>query len=347
MSFKKELFIKEICDGQIIRALFLVKEASRGETKNGKPYLMLTLADKTGEIAGRVWENADQLLDYCTVGGFINITAQAQEFRGSLQLRITDVTPVDPAGVDLSLFLPASPFDIEEMATELRKTLKRVKDKDLRDLLQKIFKDSTFFDRFKHAPAAKNMHHAYIGGLLEHTLAVARLAENVAVLYPTIDSSLLIAGALLHDIGKVEEFAFVNNQIDYSDRGRLVGHMTLGLEMLQEKVRSFPGFPEEVATRIKHLILSHHGRHDYGSPVLPMMLEAFVLNLIDDLDAKVNYVGRLGSQARSNGYQWTDYQRTLERFLFVQGHGAREDNLPGSEAEPPFEETPSRQRTLF
>jgi 3'-5' exoribonuclease len=177
------------------------------------------------------------------------------------------------------------------------------------------------------------MHHAYVGGLLDHSLGVARLAAKVAELYPDIDPSLLVTGALLHDVGKVEEFSYHAFPFDYTDSGRLVGHHVLGVELVQARIGRIPGFPGELALRLKHLILSHHGRHEFGSPAVPMMLEAFVLNFLDDLDAKVNYLKRLGSQAPAAGYQWTDYQRTLERFLYVQGRPESDPEAEGEEAE--------------
>ena len=169
------------------------------------------------------------------------------------------------------------------------------------------------------------MHHAYIGGLLEHSLGICRLADRVCALYPTIDRSLLIAGSILHDLGKVREFSFAVPPFDYSDQGRLLGHMVISLEILQEKLATLRDFPERTAMMIKHLVISHHGRYEFGSPALPMIREAFVLNFIDDLDAKMNYLDRLSRQAVPAEYQWTEYQRTMERFLFVTGHKADDE----------------------
>ena len=305
----------------------MVKEMSRSETRTGKPYLMLTLIDSSGEIAGRVWENADQLMAECAPGSVVRVAGQAQAYKGVLQLKINTIQAIPSESVDISQFLPAVSGDVKAMAAELLKVVKSVEEPHLRELLLAIFKDKKFKARFNKAPAAKAMHHAYVGGLLEHTLAVSRLADVVCGLYPSIDRDLLLAGALLHDIGKVEEFSFAVLPFDYSDQGRLVGHMVIGIEMIQAKIEKISGFPPELATRLKHLVLSHHGRYEFGSPSLPMMLEAFVLNFLDDLDAKVNYINRLGSKTQESGYQWTDYQRTLERFLYVLGHPPHENNL--------------------
>lgn len=323
MKLAKGDLIKNIRDGQHVDGLFLVKEMSRAETRTGSPYLVLTVMDETGELGGRVWDNADMLMPECPPGGIVSLAGQAQAYRNILQLKINRIKAVPEAEVDMSLFVPSAPGDIDAMAAELEQLAKSVTDPDLKELVLAFLRDKQFFEKFCKAPAAKTMHHAYLGGLLEHTLAVARLADMTTRLYPSIDRSLLIAGAILHDIGKITEFSFDTHPFNYSDSGRLVGHMVLGVEMIQTKINTLDEFPEEIGIKVKHCILSHHGRHEFGSPALPMMLEAFILNFLDDLDAKINYVNRLGSQALEPGYQWTEYQRTLERFLFVKGHSAQ------------------------
>ena len=322
MQPKKGIRIKEIREGDNVDDLFLVKAMSRAETRTGSPYLTITVMDASGEMAGRVWDNADQLMEACPAGGIVRLSGQAQSFKNVLQLKINNLTAIPASTIDIADFLPSAPGDPGAMAAELRKLVKSVDNPFLRELLLAFFQNRKFFERFKKAPAAKNMHHAYIGGLLEHTLAVARLVNVVCPLYPAIDRSLLMAGAMLHDIGKVKEFSFATHPFDYSDEGRLMGHMTLGVEMVQKRIDAVLHFPPALAVRLKHLILSHHGRHEFGSPTVPMMLEAFVLNFLDDLDSKINYVNRVSDQVESAEYHWTDYQRTMERFLYVR-------NTPG------------------
>lgn len=340
----KTIQIKEITDGQAIHDLFLVREMSRGETKAGKPYLSLVLMDASGEISGRVWENAERLMDECPAGAVVAVAAQAQAYKGILQLRIDNLSRVAESEVDLALFVPSTQGNISHMAKELLKLAGSVENPFLKELLLSLFGERRLMQSFKKAPAAKMMHHAYVGGLLEHTLGVARLADSVSSLYPSLDRSLLVAGALLHDLGKLKEFSFDSFPFEYSDRGRLVGHMVLGIEMIQEKINGISGFPEELGDRLKHLILSHHGRHEFGSPSLPMMQEAFALNFLDDLDAKINYLDRLAGQVKGEGYQWTEFQRSLERFLFVKGHPTEEG---GSRDQGQNNGVDPRQRTLF
>ena len=341
---EKGCYIKDIRENQPVEGVFLVKSMARAETKAGKPYLMLTVMDRTGEISTRVWDNADALMPECETGGYITLAGQSQAYKGILQLKIDKLRKIDPETIDPALFMPSTPGDINAMSAELQKLIKTVDDPNLRDLLLAFFKNRKIFTLFKQAPAAKAMHHAYHGGLLEHTLGVARLASMLCELYPTIDRSLLVTAALLHDIGKLEEFSFDTYPFDYSDRGRLVGHMMLGIEMIQQKIDAIPSFPDESATRLKHLILSHHGRHEFGSPVLPMMLEAFVLHFIDDLDAKINYFNTLSAKSKNEGYEWSEFQRTLERFLYIRGRNGGDDLYNGTDGKDDFD---PRQGNLF
>ena len=347
---EKKVFIKDIKEDQLVEDLFLVKEANRAETRSGKPYLIVTVMDRTGEIGGRLWENVDRFMPVCGVGNIVLLRGRAQSYKGTLQLKIDTVSAVKKdkdRGWQPGDFLPATVGDIPAMAKEVMAYAKSVSEPNLKNLLLTIFKNKTFFAAFQQAPAAKRMHHAYYGGLLEHTLAVTRLADTMAGLYPMIDRSLLIAGALLHDIGKTEEFSFDRYPFDYTDKGRLVGHLVLGAEMMLDYIKGLDDFPPELATRLQHLILSHHGRHEFGSPCLPMTLEAFILNFIDDVDAKINYLDRLGSQSDEPGYRWTDFQKTLERFLYVRGGPLSEPDgavPPATEAE---EREEDRQQSLF
>ena len=347
MHHTKGICIKEIGENASVDGLFLVKSMNRAETRTGSPYLSLTVMDATGEMAGRVWENADQLITACPAGGVVRLSGQAQSFKNVLQLKINNLTAIPAEDVDLSEFLPSTTGDINSMTVELRKIAKSIDNPFLRELLLAFFQNRSFMEEFKKAPAAKNMHHAYLGGLLEHTLAVARLAESTSQLYPTIDHSLLIAGAMLHDIGKVEEFSVTSHPFDYTNSGRLMGHLVLGVEMIQKRIDTIPHFPEELAVRVKHLILSHHGRHEFGSPAVPMMLEAFVLNFLDDLDSKINYVNRLSDQAQQEGYQWTDYQRVMERFLYVQNSPAQPPAGIAPATDDTEPEIDPRQRNLW
>ena len=351
MKAEKKVFASQIQEGQAVEDLFMVKDMSRAETRTGKPYLIMTLMDRSGDIAGRLWENADAHINVCQPGSILRVTGQTQAFRGSLQLKIDSVHPVNREDCDETLFLQATSKNIEEMMAAINSMAADVKDPFCRKLLLKFFQDDSFVADFQKAPAAKSMHHAYLGGLLEHTLAVTQLAEMLAGFYRLLDRDLLITGALLHDIGKTRELSYDTFPFDYTDQGRLVGHLVLGVEMIRELISTIQNFPEDLATRLQHLVLSHHGRYEFGSPCLPMLSEAFVLNFLDDMDAKLNFLGRLEEQTAEPGYQWTDFQRTLERFLYVKGRPSRETGADTSRLEEHEESSPqqnnSKQQHLF
>jgi 3'-5' exoribonuclease len=324
MGNDKKIFINQIRDGQYVESLFLVKEMSRAETRSGKPYLILTLMDRSGELPARLWDNADALLPECKPGGLVFVAGQAQTYRETLQLKVDTVKSVAAEGQEMLFFLPASGLDITEMADQVVAMAQSVAEPSCRKLLLKFFNDPSFFADFQVAPAAK--------------------------LYPALDRDLLLTGSLLHDIGKVEELSYRSYPFDYTDQGRLVGHLVLGVKMVQDRINSIAEFPDELATRLQHMILSHHGRYEFGSPTLPMMGEAFVLNFLDDLDAKLNYMGRLEEQAAEEGYQWSDFQRTLDRFLYIKGRPHQDDSGPGHDGDQDMTENlppNSRQHNLF
>ena len=335
MAEAKGIFVNAIAEGQAVEGIFLVKELNRGETRAGKPFLRLKVMDKSGEIGGPVWDDAEALAPLCQPGSYIQISGQGDSYQGSPQLRISRISPADPAAIDPADFIPGGAVDLVRLTAELDGLIAGVTDPHLQQLLSTIFiKDQELRRRFTTAPAAKTMHHAYLGGLLEHTVALARLALTISQLYPAVDRDLLLAGALLHDLGKTEELTYQSYPFGYSDRGRLVGHLVMGAETVGRLAATIPGFPAARLEQLQHLILSHHGRHEFGAPVLPMMQEAFILHFLDDLDAKLNYFARLGEQAREPGYQWSDFQRNLERFLLIKGAG---DDL----AEPTPESSPN------
>jgi 3'-5' exoribonuclease len=309
------LWISEIKEDDQVRGQYLVKLKRMGSTKKGDPFLSITLSDRTGDLEARVWERAEELTRVFNEGDIVDIEGYASAYRGQLQLTLTELRPVE--GIEEpSIFIEVTKEDVTKMMTQLREVLRGIGQPQIRALVEKFLADRHFIALFKKAPAAKSFHHSYIGGLLEHTLSVCRMARLVADHYPDLDGDFLLAGAFLHDIGKVKELRF-GGLIDYTDEGRLIGHLTLGAAMLDEKLADLDGFPEEVSLRLKHLILSHHGEHEFGSPKRPKFLEAFALHMIDDLDAKINGLTRFMERDRQEG-NWTDFNRLFERY-FLKG----------------------------
>lgn len=312
----KTIYVKEIKAGDRVDDIFIVSEKNIAYSQKGSPYLNLHLKDRTGEVDGKVWENALAWDKTFRKGDFIHIQARALSFKNAMQLSISGIQKVDDNEIDIADYLPVTKRDRAEMFAEILRYCGQVKTSCLSALLHSFFGDEKIAELFQKAPAAKGLHHTYIGGLLEHTLSVVRLLEMVAGHYEGLDKDLLITGGILHDIGKIYEFSY-GRIVDYSDPGRLLGHIVIGLEMIDERIAMIPDFPEQIATELRHLIISHHGSLEYGSPKRPKTLEAIVVHYIDDLDAKVNafqeYIKETGDEEESS---WTPYHRLFERYIY-------------------------------
>ncbi len=338
---EKKVFVEDLKEGDRFEDLFLIKNVKVGETRAGKPYLVLTVMDKSGEVSGPIWENAVALQKICVAGEVVQLTGVVQSYRDTLQLRIDGIDQLPQTKVDLVHFYPASPQNMQKMADEVQDLVQSVSNPFLKKLLSHFFKKGDWWSSFQEAPAAKGIHHAYIGGLLEHSLSVAKIADFMAKHYEGVDRSLLLAGALLHDIGKLEELKMESGIVEYTVRGRLKGHLVIGSELVAGVAGKIRDFPEELLEQLQHLILSHHGRHEFGSPAVPMTVEAFILSFLDDLDAKMNITEQLRRKMDNKEMSWTDYQRSLERYLYLGGFGEKE-----MEKEVP-QPNSSRQPSLF
>lgn len=330
-------WVSEIREEDTVRGVYLAKKKKLAVTKRGDPFLIITLADRTGDIETRVWERAELFSQVFNEGDVLEVEGKADLYRNQVQLVLSGLKKTEK-DVDASLFLESSSRPDTEMVSALKEVLKNIENRHLKALLDRFFSDRQFMEAFRRAPAAKNFHHAYLGGLLEHTLAVCEMALSVAGCYPELDGDLLLAGAFLHDIGKIGELQ-AGFHIDYTHEGRLLGHLVMGVSMLEEKIRAMKGFPEDLALRLKHLILSHHGQFDFGSPKRPKFLEALALNIIDDLDAKIKGIGRFLEKDTKEG-AWTEYNRLFERY-FLKG---RIEESEGPEIRPPQD---VKQERLF
>jgi 3'-5' exoribonuclease len=311
----KTVFVANMVENQNIDALFLVVEKRVAETRSGTPYLRLRLSDRTGEIEGRVWEQASELEKEFDKDDFVRSKGRVTRYQDTLQMVIHHIQRVPESAIDPADFLPTSTRDIEAMWDELRTVAKGVGNRTLRELLDAFLNDSELSAKFKRAPAAKKLHHVCVGGLLEHTVTLCRLVLGVSEIYPVLNRDVLLTGAILHDIGKTEELTF-ERSFDYSDPGRLLGHVVIGVEMLEKKIAAQRNFPEELALILKHLIISHHGQYIWGSPKRPKTLEAIVLHHLDDMDAKFNGVHEfLEKHIRFNS-RWTEHHRVFDQFFY-------------------------------
>jgi len=313
-----KVFINEIRENGLIESIFLVKDKSMGLTRDGNSYLSLRLMDRTGEIKGRVWENAESSAKLFEKDDFVKVKSRVVNYQGTLQLNITGIIRCSESEVNLKDFLPESKRNVGEICDELKKVIEQIKDPHLKRLLDLFFTDEDLMGRFKKAPAAKGLHHCYLGGLIEHTHSVVKLIQDVTKQYRGINYDLLIAGGVLHDIGKVHELSY-SRSFDYTDKGRLLGHIVLGVEMVDEKIRQIHGFPEELCMLLKHLIISHHGEYEYGSPKRPKTIEALILYYLDDLDAKVESVQSFIEKDKGENKKWTAFHRLFDRFIFKEG----------------------------
>ena len=305
-------FIKELREGDMISSIYLCKDKKTLQTKAGKNYYSMQLHDKTGSVDGKVWDLSNGIGHFESMD-YIQVDAQVVSFQGALQLNIRSVRKAEEGEYDPVDYMPCSKRNIDEMYNELLEMIATVRDEHLHKLLEMVFtEDADFIKAFKMHSAAKTMHHNFAGGLLEHSLSVARLCEFYVKRYPVLNHDLLITAALCHDIGKMSEISsFPEN--DYTDEGQLIGHIVTGTIMLDEKIRQIDGFPVKLANELKHCILSHHGELEYGSPKKPALIEAVALAFADNTDAKLEGFIELLDGGNNNGNsEWLGFSRMFE-----------------------------------
>lgn len=311
----KKVFLKDIKEKDRVEDIFLVTKKEMGSSKTGKPYLNLKLMDRTGEIEARVWDDAEDLSKKFERNSFIRIKGSAISYQGGLQLNVSDITTIDDGKISVRDFLPASKREPDDMMAELESAINGIKDNHIKKLLNLFLEDAEIRNLLQRAPAAKSMHHPYLGGLLEHILSLCGLIGAVASHYQNINKDLLLAGAILHDIGKIHELRF-ERAFDYSDEGRLLGHITIGIGMIDKKVETIPDFPAETAMLLKHMLLSHHGHLEFGSPKRPKTVEAAILYYLDDMDSKVQSMQALIEKEKDVPSNWTSYHKLYERYIY-------------------------------
>jgi 3'-5' exoribonuclease len=282
-------------------------------------YLTLILSDRSGQLLGRVWEGAEDVDAEVMQGDVIKLDGEVETYLERIQIRVLRIRPASQGEYDIRDMLPSSKKDPEEMLNALRTYIDQISNPHLGALVDAFYGNDDFLQLFTQAPAARRIHHAYIHGLLEHTLELLDLADTVLTLYPQIDSDLLLAGILLHDVGKVREYSW-ELDIDYTNEGRLVGHIVMADEMIAEAIRQIADFPETLALTLRHMVLSHHGRYEWGSPRRPKTIEAIALHHLENLSAQVNRFALL-IEKRPQGEEWTKYDRLLRRQLYSGDDG--------------------------
>lgn len=312
---KKNIYIRDIKAGEKICDTFLVTEKNMAFSQKGAPYLNLRLKDKTGEIDGKIWEEAPAWDKVFKKGDIVSVVSRSASFKNNIQLSIIAVEKAVEADLNLSDYMPAARRSAEVMQAELMLLVESVRDPFLKALLEAFFQDEELVALFKRAPAAKGFHHVYLGGLLEHTLSVAKFLDLACGHYEGVNRDLLMTGGILHDIGKIYEFSY-GRIIEYTDEGRLVGHIVMGAEMVDKKIAALENFPPHLALKLRHIILSHHGDLEYGSPKRPKTVEALIVHFMDDLDAKVNAFQEFIASSPDEESDWTPFHRLLERYIY-------------------------------
>lgn len=315
-AWTKTQFVKDLVPGTAVRDLFLLAEAKTGTARNG-PYWSLTLQDVTGRVEAKIWSPHSQAHPDLAAGSLAFIQGLVDSYRDKPQINIELLRPVDPASANLDLgwFVPASAVRPEELLTQLEELCRtELSFRPWRQFCRRVLGDEDIRPRLLAAFGAKTVHHAYLGGLLEHTLDVVRLCLAISDRYPALDRELLLVGAVFHDLGKAWEIQGGLTS-DYTDEGKLLGHILIGLEKLEPHLARVKDLPPELALHFKHVIVSHHGEYEYGSPRLPMTAEAMVLHYADNLDAKMHMIEAAGRETEKSGQSWSPYLRYLERSI--------------------------------
>ncbi|WP_128913602.1 3'-5' exoribonuclease YhaM family protein [Granulicella sibirica] len=316
----KDFFIADAAkfENAVVTTYFALATLQVRDRKGGGgQYLALTLADKTGTMEARMWEEFADAITACSEGCYVKVQGQISKYNGKFQITLNKMRHAAESEIESADFVPTTIFDIDEMWAELRGYVSGFANEDLKRLVFAFLDDEEIGAAFRVAPAAKVLHHAWIGGLLEHVLTLVRVCRGTAPFYPEVDADLLVTGAILHDIGKIRELSW-KNTFSYTLEGQMIGHISIAQGMLREKLKEIGAFPEKLRVLVEHMILSHHGKYEFGSPKLPMTPEAVLLSALDDLEAKMQNMRSEFGKAVSSGKEpgeMTDWSRSMERPL--------------------------------
>jgi 3'-5' exoribonuclease len=307
----KTPFIKDLAADQVITGFFLVQEKEVRNTNTGKPYLRMELGDRSGTIEARMWDQFEILAKDVNRDDFVKVQARVEIYRNRPQLSLQQFRLAKPHEIDLSDFLAHTPFNVDDLYKQMLGYAEGMKNPWLKTLVIKVLSQPGVEPRYKRAPAAKVMHHAYLGGLLEHVVGLCGLAKLAAAHYPELDVDLLLTAAMLHDVGKLDELCY-ERSVGYTTEGQLLGHIVMELETVTKAMDAIEGFPAKLKTVVEHILISHHGQYEFGSPKLPMIREALVFHYLDDLDSKMAAV-RAAMAIESGEEAWSAYSGALGR----------------------------------
>lgn len=320
MAASTRRFVSQLGHNEAVEQVFLASDKQLRPNRNGNLYLQVELSDRSGSIGARMWNASESDYRSFENGDYVHVDGSTQVFQGSIQLIAGRIRKAEKVEVDEADFMILSAPQIEHLATRLSEMLRHVRNPHLRNLAECFLIDDEFIRKLTQAPAGVKNHHAYQGGLIEHVLNVMEVVALVAPRYPDLDADLLLLGAFLHDLGKIDELAY-QRDLAYTDSGQLLGHIVLAISMIDRKIReaeqlSGEPFPETLATELKHIVVSHHGDYEFGSPKLPMTLEAIALHCLDNLDAKIHNFSQLMRSDANTDSAWTQYHANLGRKLY-------------------------------
>jgi 3'-5' exoribonuclease len=301
-------------ENKIITSTFVVVSKQIKPKKTGDPYLALTLGDRSGQIEAKMWDNVDDVLNAFEQDDYLKIKGLINKYKQRFQLTIHKLRKLGDSEIEFADYLPKTAKDIDELWRTLTGFISTFENPHLKSLVHAFMDDPEIAVAYRNAPAAKTLHHAYIGGLLDHVVSLFRSCDLICRNYAQVNRDLLLTGAFLHDIGKIHELTY-NRSFSYTTKGQLLGHMVIELDMLRDKLALVPGFPEELKTMIEHLIISHHGQYEFGSPKLPMFPEALILHYLDDLDSKMEAMRAQFERESTHDGPWTSYNPSLGRPL--------------------------------
>jgi len=324
-------------ENKVITSTFVVVAKQIKPKKTGEPYLALTLGDRTGQVEAKMWDNVEEVLEAFEQDDFLKVKGLINKYKNRFQLTIHKLRKLGESEIEFADYLPKTTKDIDQLWQTLGNFVATIQNPHLKSLVQAFMADPEIAAAYRNAPAAKTLHHAYIGGLLDHVVSLFRSCDLICRNYPQVNRDLLFTGAFLHDIGKIHELTY-NRSFTYTSRGQLLGHMIIELEMLQAKLPLVPRFPDELKTLVEHLIISHHGEYEFGSPKLPMFPEALMLHYLDDLDSKMEAMRAHFEREAGLDSPWTSYNASLgrpllntEKFLSPKKTSAPEsDNTPNN-----------------
>src|SRR5579885_73382 len=323
----KSPYVADLEPNQVITSVFLVLSKDIRQKKSGEPYLSMMLGDRTGDVEAKMWDNASEVMHTFDRDDFVRVKGLYQIFQNRPQITVHKMIRIDDGEVEFADFFPASKRNPDEMWAELQAHIRDVGNPHLRKLLEVIFEDPRIAAAYKIAPAAKVVHHADLSGLLEHVLSICQLAKLTAPHYPGTDLDLLLAGAMLPDIGKIDELTY-HRGFGYSSNGQLLGHITMGVRLVEDKLRQVPDFPEKLRNLLEHMILSHHGELEFGSPKAPMFPEALLLHHLDNLDSKMDCMRAAVEKDRQIESCWTTYNSALDRVVLKKLRYLEEEPAP-------------------